>query len=70
MCGPIAFHRLKLDISINDFCNQMVEEQGILLLPADIYSYEGNYFRMGYGRLDFGNNLKKFEDYLINKKMV
>ncbi|MBV1756517.1 MAG: aminotransferase class I/II-fold pyridoxal phosphate-dependent enzyme [Dethiosulfatibacter sp.] len=70
MCGPIAFHRLKLDISINNFCNQMVEEQGILLLPADIYSYEGNYFRMGYGRLDFENNLKKFEEYLISKKLV
>jgi hypothetical protein len=25
---------------------------------------------MGYGRLDFENNLKKFEEYLINKKMV
>ena len=70
MCGPIAFHRLKSDISINDFCNQMVEEQGILLLPAEIYSYDGNYFRMGYGRLDFENNLKRFEEYLISKKIV
>ncbi|HBH12023.1 MAG: Aspartate/tyrosine/aromatic aminotransferase [Clostridiales bacterium 38_11] len=70
MCGPIAFHRLKSDISINEFCNQMVEERGILLLPAEIYSYEGNYFRMGYGRLDFENSLERFEEYLISKKIA
>lgn len=70
MCGPIAFHRLKSDISINDFCNQMVEEKGILLLPAEIYEYEGNYFRMGYGRTDFENNLKRFEEYLMSINLV
>lgn len=70
MCGPIAFHCMKSDLSINEFCNEMVEEAGILLLPSEIYSYRGNYFRMGYGRTDFENNLKRFEAYLIDKKLV
>jgi aspartate/methionine/tyrosine aminotransferase len=64
MCGPIAFHKLNTKMNIRKFCDKMVEEKGILLLPADMYLYEENYFRIGYGRLDFEENLKHFEEYL------
>jgi aspartate/methionine/tyrosine aminotransferase len=51
-------------MNIRKFCDKMVEEKGVLLLPADMYLYEENYFRIGYGRLDFEENLKHFEEYL------
>ncbi|MBN2287511.1 MAG: aminotransferase class I/II-fold pyridoxal phosphate-dependent enzyme [Tissierellales bacterium] len=70
MCGPIAFHKLNLEIPIRQFCDTMVKEQGVLLLPADMYFFEGNYFRMGYGRKNFKENLKHFENYLIKKEMT
>lgn len=68
--GPIGFHRMKMDQSVSEFCEQMVSEKGVLLLPADIYSFKGNYFRMGYGRKDFSVNMTHFEDYLKVKSLI
>ena len=67
MAGPIAFHKMNLDIPIDQFCNQMIKEKGILLLPATVFDYKGQYFRMGYGRSKFIDNLKIFEEYLLEK---
>jgi len=64
--GPIAFHEMKIDHSIDVFCNQLVKDSGVLLLPGNVYDYTGKYFRMGYGRADFEENLSRFDAYLIN----
>ncbi len=42
-----------------------VNKKGVLLLPADIYGMEGQYFRMGYGRKGVPEALEKFEEFLI-----
>jgi len=68
--GPIAFHKMNIDIPIDQFCDRLVEEKGALLLPADIYAYDGQYFRMGYGRTNYEASLKVFEEYLIEKGLV
>lgn len=62
--GPIAFHRLNIKQPIGEFCEEMAQKAGVLLLPADVYEWEGNYFRMGYGRKSFRENLRRFGDYL------
>lgn len=69
-CGPIAFHEIKLDQPVEDFCEDLVQKSGVLLLPANIYSYKGPYFRMGYGRRSFEQSLNIFEQYLIDRKLV
>ncbi|AKL96524.1 aspartate aminotransferase AspC [Clostridium aceticum] len=68
--GPIAFHKMNIETPIGQFCDQLVEEKGVLLLPADMYAYDGQYFRMGYGRASFETSLKVFEEYLIEKGLV
>ncbi|MCH4886981.1 aminotransferase class I/II-fold pyridoxal phosphate-dependent enzyme [Acidaminobacter sp. JC074] len=70
MAGPIAFIEMKIDMPIADFCDKLVEEAGVLLLPSSIYGFEGQYFRMGFGRDNFEESLKHFENYLIDKKLV
>ena len=65
--GPVAFHKLKIDIPVDDFVEKLVSDAGILLLSAAIYDYDGQYFRMGYGRADFEENLLKFEEYLVKE---
>jgi len=64
MAGPIAFHEINIDTPVDDFCKQLVEHSGVLLLPATAYDYPHQYFRMGYGRADFERNLQHFDDYL------
>ena len=41
-----------------------VDKKGVLLLPADIYDVDGQYFRMGYGRKGVPKALDKFEEFL------
>lgn len=69
VAGPIAFHKMNINMPIGTFCEKLVEEQGVLLLPADIYGYPGQYFRMGYGRENFATSLKQFEIYLRSNRM-
>ena len=68
--GPVAFHRLNADESIDTFCEKLVTKSGVLLLPASVYEYDAPHFRMGYGRRNFSDNLNKFEEYLIEAKYV
>lgn len=69
MAGPIAFIKINITTPIAEFCDTLVEESGVLLLPASIYSFEGQYFRMGFGRANFVDSLKKFEEYIIAKNI-
>lgn len=64
MAGPIAFHKINITQSVDDFCKELVEDKGVLLLPASTYSFNESCFRMGYGRKNFKECLSKFEEYI------
>ena len=64
-CGPVAFHKLLIDMPVDEFCQMAVDKKGVLLLPAGIYDMEGQYFRVGYGRKGVPEALAKFEEFLI-----
>ena len=68
--GPIAFHKILVEQPIDLFCEDLVQKSGVLLLPASIYDYKGQFFRMGYGRKSFVESLNRFEQYLIEQKLV
>lgn len=66
-CGPVAFHKLLIDMPVDEFCQLAVDKKGVLLLPAGIYDFDGPYFRMGYGRKGLPESLAKFEEFLIQE---
>ncbi len=61
--GSIGFPRL-IGEDINDFCKDLVEKTGVLLLPGTLYEDQGNHFRIGFGRKNFPDALTRFKDYL------
>lgn len=61
--GPIAFPRL-LDQDIDEFCDQLVREAGVLLLPGTVYNHTRNHFRIGFGRKNLPQALERLEAYL------
>ena len=69
-CGPVAYHKLLIDMPVKDFCQLAVDKKGVLLLPSDIYGMDDQYFRMGYGRKGVPESLAKFEEFLIEEKFV
>jgi len=61
--GTIAFPRL-IGGDVDQFCKNLVKKQGVLLLPASLYDYEGNNFRIGFGRKNMAEALGELEKYL------
>ena len=65
--GSVAFHKLLADMDISDFCSLAVRKKGVLLLPGYVYGVKEPYFRMGYGRKSFAENLGKLDEFLIEE---
>ena len=67
--GPIAFPRLLLDRDVEDFCLELVERKGVLLLPGNYYAFGNSHFRLGFGRRNFREGLERLEEFLLEKNM-
>jgi aspartate/methionine/tyrosine aminotransferase len=62
--GSIGFPRLLDDEPIDAFAARLVEAEGVLLLPGSQFGFEGNHFRIGFGREDLPLALAGFERFL------
>jgi aspartate/methionine/tyrosine aminotransferase len=63
--GCIAFPRLVRQTSSEKFCQKVLCESGVLLLPSSKYSFGDKHFRIGYGRTNFKEGLLRLERFLI-----
>jgi len=70
MAGPVAFVKMNIEKPMDDFCDELVARQGVLLLPSSIYGLDTPYFRMGFGRENFKESLDQFEQFLIENQYV
>jgi aspartate/methionine/tyrosine aminotransferase len=61
--GPIAFPRLLSD-NVDEFCDRLVKEAGVLLLPGSMYDHPHNHFRIGFGRENMPEALERLESFL------
>jgi len=50
--------------SATDYCQQLAQEAGVLLLPSTCLGHDDRHIRMGFGRADFAANLAHYEQYL------
>ncbi len=65
--GSIAFPLL-LRGHIDEFCADLVNKTGILLLPGTLYGPELNSFRIGFGRRNLPALLERFETYVMSER--
>lgn len=63
--GSVAFPRLLRDTPVARFAEELVQREGVLLLPGDVYDFPGNHFRLGLGRLNLPDALARLERYVI-----
>lgn len=61
--GSIAFPEL-LRGDAEEFCSDLVQKAGVLLLPGTLYGSGYNNFRIGFGRRNMPEALKRLEEYL------
>jgi len=62
--GSIAFPRWLGEQPVEQFCEALVESEGVLLLPATVYQYAGSHFRFGLGRKNLPEALEHFDRFL------
>jgi aspartate/methionine/tyrosine aminotransferase len=62
--GSIGFPRLRPDVDIDTFAAELVEAEGVLLLPGSRFGHPGNHFRIGFGRTDIEEAIAGLERHL------
>lgn len=50
--------------SATQFCQELIEQAGVLLLPGPHLGYDDHHVRLGLGRRNFATNLSHLETYL------
>ncbi|WP_316354308.1 aminotransferase class I/II-fold pyridoxal phosphate-dependent enzyme [Candidatus Trichorickettsia mobilis] len=67
--GCVGFVKYKGLEVIDSFCDRLLQEQSVLLMPASIYSHQGNYFRIGFGRKNMPECLERLKEFLRHENI-
>ncbi len=62
--GSVAFPQWTGPGTVDGFCQDMVDRQGVMVLPGSQFDYPGPHFRVGLGRRSFAQALEKVENGL------
>jgi len=62
--GTICFPKLKINASSDEFCQGVVNDTGIMLLPSSVYDFDDKHIRIGFGRRNLPEVLGILEEYL------
>lgn len=62
--GTIGFARLNLNQTSYDFCEKVVKESGIMIVPSEMFDYGDKHIRLGFGRKNLPEILTVFDNYL------
>ena len=65
--SSVCFPRSLISEDTFAFCEELVKETGIMLLPSRMFMFGDNHVRVGYGRENLPDVINRFADYL-NKR--
>lgn len=62
--GCVGFPKLKSELSVEEFAQQLADGPGILVMPASVFDFPGNFFRIGFGRSTMPRSLERFTEWV------
>jgi aspartate/methionine/tyrosine aminotransferase len=62
--GSVAFPQWLGDGPVEQFCQDILDQQGVMIVPGSLFEFLGNHFRLGLGRKNFGEALGLVKAYL------
>jgi len=67
VAGSVGFPKWLGKGTIEAFCQELLEQKGIMIVPGSIFEFPGSHFRIGLGRMNFGEILDHTDDYLKSR---
>ncbi|KPL75998.1 hypothetical protein ADN00_11575 [Ornatilinea apprima] len=64
LAGPIALPHYTGPGSVDEFCLSVLQQQNVMIVPGSMFEMEGNYFRVGLGRKNLPEALRRLQTYL------
>jgi len=64
--GSVAFPRLLADLPIRRFCEDVLLNRNVMIVPGDVFGSEGNHFRVGLGRVSLPQALEQVDAYIAD----
>jgi aspartate/methionine/tyrosine aminotransferase len=65
--GSVGFPRILSGIPADAFCEELVESEGVLLLPGSVFEITGEHFRIGLGRADLPEAVALLERFAARR---
>ena len=65
--GSLCFPRMTVVEDTHSFCEELVRDTGIMLVPSRVFAYGDRHVRIGFGRENFPEVLTLFGDYLLRR---
>lgn len=62
--GSVGFPELLMDMPVTAFCERLVRERGVLLIPGSMFEVGTNHFRIGLGRASLPAGLAALGDFV------
>ncbi len=66
VAGSTAFIKLNLKESTLAYCDRLVNETGIMLLPSEMFDFDSGHARIGFGRKSMPEALEAWSHYILN----
>ncbi len=67
--GCVGFVKYHGKYTADDFCEKLLKSKGVLLIPKSVYNINTNHFRIGFGRKDLPEALKKLEEFVVSEDL-
>ncbi len=64
--GSIAFPQWRGAGTVEQFCQQVLEETDVMIVPGSVFETPGNHFRIGLGRRNFGEALDLIQSRMLD----
>ena len=62
--GSVAFPQWRGAMPVDELCERLVSEEGVLLAPGSLFGADGGHFRFGLGRNGFEAGLARIDAWL------
>ncbi len=62
--GSVAFPQWLGDEPVEQFCQDVLEKQGVMIVPGSLFGFHRNHFRVGLGRYNLPEALAQVGEYL------